>query len=84
MLFHFQFFFKKIISFLRLIIHVPTEEPKRKYKGTTIIIIGPGSSVGITTDYGLDGLGSNTGGNEIFLPSRPALRTTDPLVKYGR
>ena len=26
----------------------------------------PGSSVGIATDYGLDGPGSNTGGDEIF------------------
>ena len=27
---------------------------------------GPGSSVGIATDYGLDGAGSNPGGDEIF------------------
>jgi len=27
---------------------------------------GPGSSVGIATDYGLDGPGLNTGGDEIF------------------
>ena len=33
---------------------------------------GPGSSVGIATDYGLDGPVSNPGGDEIFLPSRPA------------
>ena len=31
------------------------------------------SSVGIATDYGLDGPGSNPGGDEIFRPSRPAL-----------
>jgi len=43
---------------------------------------GPGSSVGIATDYGLDGPGSNPGGNEIFLPSRPALGTTQPAVKW--
>ena len=29
---------------------------------------GPGSSVGIATDYGLDGPGSNPGGDEIFAP----------------
>jgi len=29
---------------------------------------GPGSSVGIATDYGLDGRGSNLGGDEIFPP----------------
>jgi hypothetical protein len=33
---------------------------------------GPGSSVGIATDYGLDGPGSNAGGDKIFCPSRPA------------
>ena len=34
---------------------------------------GPGSSVGIVTDYGLDGPGSNPGGSEIFrtCPDRP-------------
>ena len=37
------------------------------------IYSGPGSSVGIATDYGLDGPGSNPGGDEIFRPSRPAL-----------
>ena len=33
-----------------------------------VINCGPGSSVGITTDYGLDGPGSNRGGDEIFPP----------------
>ena len=41
---------------------------------------GPGSSVGIVTDYGLDGPGSNPGGDEIFRPSRPALVPTQPPV----
>ena len=43
---------------------------------------GPGGSVGIATDYGLDGLGSNTGGDEIFRPSLPALGPTQPPVKW--
>ena len=43
---------------------------------------GPGSSVGIATDYGLDGLGSNPGGDEISCPSRPALGLTQPPVKW--
>ena len=42
---------------------------------------GPGSSVGIATDYGLDGPGSNPGGDEIFRPSTPALVPTQPPVK---
>ena len=44
-------------------------------------IRGSGSSVGIATDYGLDGPGSNSGGDEIFRPSRPALGPTQPTVK---
>ena len=43
---------------------------------------GPGSSVGIATDYGLDGPGSNPGWDEIFRPSRPALGPTQPPVKW--
>jgi len=43
---------------------------------------GPGSSVGIATDYGLEGLGLNSGGDEIFRPSRPALGPSQPPVKW--
>ena len=46
------------------------------------IISGPGISVGITTDYGLDGTGSNPGGGEIFRPFRPALGPTQPPVQW--
>ena len=37
---------------------------------------GPGSSVGIATDYGLYGPGLNPDEDELFRPSRPALGTT--------
>jgi hypothetical protein len=45
-----------------------------------IIIIIIGSSVGISTGYGLDGPGSNPGGGEIFrtCPDRP----TQPPVQW--
>ena len=42
----------------------------------------PGSSVGIATDYGLDGSGSNPGEEEIFRPSRSALGPTQPPVNW--
>ena len=45
---------------------------------------GPGSSVGVATDYGLEGPGSNPGGDEIFRPSRLALGTTQPPVNGYR
>jgi len=42
----------------------------------------PDSSVGITTDNGLNGPGSNPGGDETFRPSRPALGPTQLPVKW--
>jgi len=42
----------------------------------------PGSSVGIGTDYMMDGPGSNPGGDEIFRPSRPTLGPTQSPVKW--
>jgi len=43
---------------------------------------GPGSSVGIATDYVLDGPGRNPGGDEIFRPFRPAFGPIQPPVKW--
>ena len=41
-------------------------------RNTRTICCGPGSSVGIATDYGLDGPGSNSSGDEISTrPERP-------------
>jgi len=44
--------------------------------------VGPGTSVGITTDYGLDDPGSNHCGDGSFRPSRPALGPTQPPVQW--
>jgi len=43
---------------------------------------GPGSSVGIATDYRLDDPGPNSSGDEIFRPSSPALGPTQTPVKW--
>jgi len=43
---------------------------------------GLGRSVGIETVYGLEGPGSNPGGDEIFRTSRPAVGNTHPPVKW--
>jgi len=53
-----------------------------RYDDSTKINCGPGSSISIAIDYGLDGLGSNSGGDEIFRPSRPTLGPTQPPVKW--
>jgi len=47
------------------------------------VVGGAGSSVGIATGYGLDGAGSNPGGDGIFRPSRPALGTYPASCTMG-
>jgi len=54
----------------------------QELKTTTLREGGPGISVGIATDYGLEDPGSNPGGDEIFRPSRPALGPNQPPVKW--
>jgi len=49
---------------------------------TIYVHCGHGRSVGMATDYELDGPGSNPSGDEIFCPSRPALGHTQPPVKW--
>ena len=45
-------------------------------------IWGHGSSVGVATDYRLEGPGSNPGGDKNFRRFRPALGPTQPPVKW--
>ena len=70
---------------------IPINQPLSTYIASIYIyiiynviyyIFGPGSSVGIAIDYGLDDPGSNPGGDEIFHPSRPALGPTHPPVNW--
>ena len=53
-----------------------------RFKEVNSKMSGPGSSVGIVTDYGLDCPGSNSGGEKFFRPSRPALGPIQPPVQW--
>ena len=44
-------------------------------------LVGTGSSVGMSTDHGLDVPGSNPSEDEVFHPFRPAMEQTKPPVK---
>ena len=61
-------------------LHLDTNTYSLRNMKLTNTRCGPGSSVGAATDYGLDGPGSNPGGDEIFRPSRPA---PGPTCKMG-
>ena len=51
----------------------------------TAVYCGPGSLVGIATDYGLDGPGSKPGGDEIFplVQTGPGVHPTSCTVGTG-
>jgi len=59
-----------------------SKNPYLVFSINTLISGGLGSSVDIGTHYGLDGLGSNPGGDEIFRLSRLALGPTQTPVKW--
>ena len=79
MLFAEQSFFASLSLWRWFFVH----ESKRVAVNLIILLTyGPGSSVGMVTDYGLDDPGSNPGGDEIFRPSRTALEPTRSPVKW--
>ena len=49
-----------------------------------VCVRGACSSVGIATDYGLDGLGSNPGGDQIFRPSTQPPAIWIPGLSRGK
>jgi len=57
-------FLRSVVCFVCCLIFVSL----KRYQFCYSTFCGPGSSVGIATDYGLDGPGSNPGGDEIFPP----------------
>ena len=62
-----------------------TESPTliaRIFKPSTRTLYGPGSSVGIATDYGLDGPGIESRWGEIYRPSRPTMGPTQTSVQW--
>jgi len=59
-----------------------SSENCRTFCFSNTVICGPGSSIGVATDNGLDGPESNPGWDEIIRPSRPTLGPTQPPVKW--
>ena len=60
----------------------PNTEYFLNYRVTYGSMSGPDSSVGIATNYRLDGPGLNSGGDKFFRSTRPALGPTQPPVKW--
>ena len=71
------FYVQSIVDRNIVMRHIPV-----LFCNTLCFSCGLGSSVGIATDYELDGPRSNPSEDEIFCPSRPALGPTQPPVKW--
>ena len=57
--------------------------PVSSFIGFTLKFCGPGSSVGVATNYGLDGTGSNPGGGRDFPPVQTGLGVYPTSCKMG-
>ena len=88
---HFYLVHLRYCSMISLTLTLRAETCRHMYNWQNTVVFwmeyillkrGPGSSVGIATDYGLDGPGSNPSGDEISRPSRPALWPTQPPVQW--
>jgi hypothetical protein len=62
---------------------IPWKSSLLLHSSRTLLNYGPGSSVGIATGYGLDGLGiESRWGRDFSHTSRPALEPTQPPVQW--
>jgi hypothetical protein len=59
-----------------------TNTGRCNYRPTNCNILFMNTHIYRATDYGLDGPGSNPGGDENFRPSRPTLGPTQPPVQW--
>ena len=67
----------------RIVARVLRRRTERKIEGLLGEDRGPGSSVGIVTDYGLEGPGSNPGGGRDFPPVQTGPVTHPASCKMG-
>ena len=78
------FFPQNYCTLRKYLLEFPNSDVKWKSHIISVLTppCGPGSSVGIATDHGLDGPGIESWWDDIFHLSRLALWPTQPPVKW--